>query len=69
MSNALRDVRPVFEKTLRKALDELERSWGDDSTKAAPARFRFTLEVQLVNGQRIVCSPEGDMYAQDSEPA
>lgn len=68
MTNALRTVRPVFAKTFQKALDELERSWEEDSTKAAPASFKLTLEVTLANGQRIGCNPEG-MFPSNEEPS
>lgn len=59
MTNPLKQRREHLEHTFALALDQLERAWEQNSTKAEPVSFNLMFKVALEDGQEIVCNPVG----------
>lgn len=51
----MKHLRPIFERTLQKTLDEVGR---EQEAEGSPAiRFKLTVEVELANGNVVRCAP------------
>lgn len=59
--NLLKPHRAKLDAAIKKALDEMERCWEQDSTGAKPVKFSFKMKVRLADGDKIKCWPEGKL--------